>query len=213
MSNDSENRSDIEQKDDPVIYAYENGYDFPSLDSVRAEVCLCLCYGLNQAAITLTNHLLESALKKFLILAYTKEKESTECDIRNVFDEGTKLYANMNLDTTINKACTNGLINKTEKKALHDFRVKYSNGFSHADPTKTFSSSPLPARLVKLKDNETQEEVLKQLNGVPNVEVNPQTAIFLQGLLQKLTADAHAESYFLSVDENIRNIIKRMRDK
>ena len=105
------------------------------------------------------------------------------------------------------------MIDKKEKKILHGFRVKYRNGFSHADPTKSFSSSPLHARLVKLKGDETPEEMLNQLYGVPNVEFNSQTAIFLQGLLQKLTADAHAENYFLSVDEIIRNIIKRMRDK
>ena len=118
-------RFDVDQNCALVIHAYENGYNFPPLDDVRAEVCKCLMYGLHQAALTLTNHLLESALKKFLILAYTKEKESGECDIRHVFDEGTALYADKNLDTTINKACTKGLIDKTEKKILHDYRVKF----------------------------------------------------------------------------------------
>lgn len=122
MSNDTENRSDIEN---PVYDAYYNGYDFRPLEAVRVEVCLCLMYEFNQAALTLTNHLLESALKKFLILACSKQKKSSESDIRHVFDEGTKLYADKSLDTTINKACTNGLIDKTEKKILHDYRVKF----------------------------------------------------------------------------------------
>ena len=47
--------------------AYRTEYDFPELDPVRHEIAPCLVFGLPQAAITLTNHLLESLLKYSLI--------------------------------------------------------------------------------------------------------------------------------------------------
>jgi hypothetical protein len=49
---------------------YRTEYDFPELDPLRHEVALCLIFGLPQAAITLTNHLLESLLKFALIYDY-----------------------------------------------------------------------------------------------------------------------------------------------
>jgi hypothetical protein len=50
-----------------VRESYRTEYNFPELDPVRNEVALCLVFGLPQAAITLTNHLLESLLKFALI--------------------------------------------------------------------------------------------------------------------------------------------------
>jgi hypothetical protein len=47
--------------------AYQNHYNWPEMDTLRHEVCLCLIFGLHQAAITLTNHLVESLLKVALI--------------------------------------------------------------------------------------------------------------------------------------------------
>ena len=46
-----------------VITAFKTCYNLPELDPVRHEISLCLIFGLYQAAITLTNHLLESMLK------------------------------------------------------------------------------------------------------------------------------------------------------
>jgi len=49
----------------------------PELDVIRHEVCLCLIFHLNQAAIALTNHLLESFLKYSLIfLDYKKQSKA-----------------------------------------------------------------------------------------------------------------------------------------
>ena len=59
-----------------VREAYTNDYGLPELDPLRYEVCICLAVGLNQAAIALTNHLLESMLKYGLIYSHSlKQRE------------------------------------------------------------------------------------------------------------------------------------------
>ena len=204
--------SNIDKNYDALADVIETEYGFIALEPVRYEICICLICGLNQAALTLTNHLLESALKKFLILAHAKENGNCERDITNVFDEATKLYADRNLKVTIDISCSKGLINKYEKKLLHSFREKYRNGFTHSDPTKMFHSDPISMTVVNVDDRSTLEELLSKIYGKPNAEVNPQTALILQGLLQSITADVYAKDYFLKVDEIIRNIIVRMHD-
>lgn len=47
-----------------VEYAFENDYKWPEVDPVQNEICKCIICGFRQAAITLTNHLLEYVLKK-----------------------------------------------------------------------------------------------------------------------------------------------------
>lgn len=46
-------------------------YGHPELDPLRSEICKCIICDLHQAAITLTNHLLESSLKKCLVMKYS----------------------------------------------------------------------------------------------------------------------------------------------
>lgn len=46
---------------------YETPYDMPELDPLRHEISLCIMFGLHQAAITLTNHLIEWFIKLILI--------------------------------------------------------------------------------------------------------------------------------------------------
>ena len=129
-----------------VADVFENEYGWPEVDSVRSEICKCLICGLYQAAITLANHLLESVLKKALIIDESAKNKTEQSDITNVFDDATEKYANKNLDFTINQACRKGLINKEEKNILHGFREQYRNAFSHADPQKIPTAAlPIPA--------------------------------------------------------------------
>jgi hypothetical protein len=55
---------------------FNREYGYPELDPLRDEICKCLICGLYQAAITLTNHLLESSLKKCLAIKYKIEHEN-----------------------------------------------------------------------------------------------------------------------------------------
>ena len=196
-----------------VADAFENEYGWPEVDSVRNEVCKCLICGFYQAAITLANHLLESALKKALIIDESAKNKTEQSDITNVFDDATEKYANKNLDFTINQACRKGLINKEEKNILHGFREQYRNAFSHADPQKTFSGVSIPAIILTTKDLDNPEESLrKAFTDKPNVSLSAERSVIIQGIVQSIKAEQEAVNYFLAIDGIIRNLCSKLFD-
>jgi len=85
--------------------SYLQEYGLPEIDPIRYEVVLCLIFGLYQAAIALSNHLLESLLKYALIYHYALQHKNPEEDIRgrtiealnDWCAEGKRLYADKNL--------------------------------------------------------------------------------------------------------------------
>ncbi len=116
--------------------AYRNAYDWPEIDPIRNEISLCLMFGLNQAAITLTNHLLENLLKTTLIAYHSKDKfpkdsEGKVADLIEMTREERVKYGNMALGNCINAVRSAGLINKDQKKLLHEIRDSFRNAFGH----------------------------------------------------------------------------------
>ena len=209
----AELNANIRKNYNTIARAFENEYGWPEVDPVRNEVCKCLICGLHQAAITLTNHLLESVLKKSLIIDESAKNKTEQCDITNVFDDATKKYANKNLDFTINQACRKGLINKEEKNILHGFREQYRNAFSHADPQKTFSGVSIPATIFTTKDLDNPEEFFKRaFTDKPNVILSAENNVIIQGLMQSSKAEDEAMDYFLTTDGMIRNLCSRLFD-
>lgn len=196
-----------------VAEAFENEYGWPEVDSVRNEVCKCLICGLYQAAITLTNHLLESVLKKALIIDESAKNKTEQCDITNVFDDATKKYANKNLDFTINQACRKGLITKDEKELLHKFREQYRNAFSHADSQKTFAGNSTPVTILTTKVLDNPEVFFKKIFAdKPNTTLSAENNVIIQGLIQSIKAEQEAASYFLTIDGVIRDLCSKLFD-
>ena len=207
----AELNANIRNNYNTIAEAFENEYGWPEVDSVRSEVCKCLICGLHQAAITLTNHLLESVLKKALIIEESAKNKTAHSDITNVFDDATEKYANKNLDFTINQACRKGLINKEEKNILHGFREQYRNAFSHADPQKTFSGISIPATIFTTKDLDNPEEVFKKaFTNKPNVILSAENNVIIQGLVQRIKAEQEAVHYFLAINGIIRNLYLKL---
>ena len=207
----AELNANIRNNYNTIAEAFENEYGWPEVDSVRSEVCKCLICGLHQAAITLTNHLLESVLKKALIIEESAKNKTAHSDITNVFDDATEKYANKNLDFTINQACRKGLINKEEKNILHGFREQYRNAFSHADPQKTFSGISIPATIFTTKDLDNPEEFFKRaFTDKPNVILSAENNVIIQGLVQRIKAEQEAVHYFLAIDGIIRNLYLKL---
>ena len=107
-------------------------YDYSVLDPIRDEICKCIICGLYQSAITLTNHLLEKSLKFCLAIKYSKSNNKDCRKLEDVFTEGINKYDNLLLEDTINRACTQHLITKEQKKVLKDFKDLFRNPYSHA---------------------------------------------------------------------------------
>jgi len=184
---------------------FNNEYGWPELDPVRDEICKCIMFGLSQAAITLTNHLLESSLKKCLIYKYTidNKKDIDEKKIETIFKNGIDKFDNSksDLSKSINAACTNGLITKKQKMILHDFRERFRNSFSHASSQKTFGDMKIPAKIINSID-----QVDKQINN----EISVKDVPIIQGIVQSIISSKLCIPYFREVDEIIREMFLKL---
>ena len=189
--------------------AYKNHYQWSELESLRHEICLCIMFGLCQAAITLTNHLFESILKYALITWVGKENKQKEEEIKGrvvtsvkeKYEEGMNQYGDLNLGDTINRACTSGLITKKQKKQLHEFRVRFRNAYDHSDKQKTFGKETMSVTAVKLEDDKF----------IMDEKSEPEIAKFIigQGIVQSMKAQTDAPEYFTYID----NLAREIRDK
>ncbi|MDR2891404.1 MAG: hypothetical protein LBV18_07435 [Alistipes sp.] len=131
---------------------FDNPYDYLALDPLRVEVCKCIIFDLHQAAITLTNHLLEYSLKFCLGLKHSKDNKNDAKTLGDAFAAGVEKYDNMPLADTINAACSQGLISKEQKKQLHEFRKDFRNAWSHASSSKMFGDNTVPVGTVTTDD-------------------------------------------------------------
>ena len=186
--------------------AYRTEYNFPELDPVRHEIALCLVFDLPQAAITLTNHLLESLLKFALIYDHAikhqpQTEPPTEASIRALRDwlqPAKELYMDKDLSFTIDRACSLGLITKEQKKKLHEFRQNFRNAFSHADKDKTFGDVVTQVTPTHVEGGTI---VTEQPEEVPIADL-----LVAQGPFQVTHARNTAAPYFLYVDHLAREI-------
>lgn len=189
--------------------AYKNGYHLPELDPLRHEICLCIFFGLDQAAITLTNHFFE-ALFKFALINKESELQKAKKEsgppsvasfiktIESAFDK----YNSKDLSNNIDRACTIGLITKEQKKELQRLRDDFRNAYSHSDKEKTFRDGTIPAQAISLEGD--------QLTAGSVEEADVAKLIFAHGILQVNQANVEAIPYFLYLDKVARQVIKKL---
>lgn len=189
-----------------VRNAYQTHYEWPELDPLRHEIALAITLGLYQAAIALTNHLLESLLKTALIIHHSKDAIRQQDGVLNAFTVGSAearaRFGNKDLNDTIGAARKSGLISKNQQKQLHFVRERFRNAYSHADKAKTFGDVTVPAQGVKLEDG--------QLKIVEEAELKMADLIIGQGIAQAISARANAADYFLYVDALVREIREKV---
>ena len=123
-----------------LSFEFENEYEFPDLDPIRYEICICIFFNLGQAAITLTNHLIEAALKRILAHNdfYNDYEKNSNLDYLKDLSKYFKKYDSKTLYENITTAHSKGLINENERKELLRIKDDYRNAYSHADKSKTF---------------------------------------------------------------------------
>lgn len=190
-----------------VRKSYQSTYNWPDLDPIRHEVSLCLMFGLNQAAITLTNHLFENLMKSTLISYHSKDKlpKDTKNKIENLIEmtsESREKYGNMDLGDCINAVRQAGLITKSQQKSLHEIRDSFRNAFSHADKEKTFKEGTVPVQVMSL-DNEGISVDDKEV-------VKLSELVIVQGMAQAMQAEKEATKYFLNIDSLARELFNKI---
>ena len=188
---------------------YMRVYNMPELDPLRFEISLCLLLGLDQAALTLTNHLTEWFIKLMVIYYETiqkqKDPDPTKSIVTNVselFKEGIDSYMGKEMGIIISRAKTLGIITKDEWKQLDLIRDQYRNSFGHADSNKIFGNSEVNLTGAKLTDEGivTEKEKSSEIASLP----------FLHGRLKIEFARAHALDYFIFVDGLIRRTLPKV---
>lgn len=180
---------------------FRNGYEWPEMDTLRYEISLCLTFGLYQAAITLTNHMLESLLKFSLSYKYVfdkqPEKESkTGRSITSLIKElkpGFEEYDDKTLYFTIEEAFKVGTINEERKKQLHNYRQLPRNAYSHAEKNKIHRDIKIPVQSLFM-----DEEGRFQVD--PETEHKVSDLPFIHGIAQVKHAEVNAPPYFINVD-------------
>jgi hypothetical protein len=188
-------------KNYPLIRdAYKNGYDGDTeMNPLRYEITICIIFGLYQAAITLTNHMIEKYLKIALIYKnanFEADGKTTVEKLSNATARSTAIYNANDMDKNINAACTQGIITKKDKKELNYIRNSLRNAYSHADAFKIHGNMSIPATGAKLTDKgfELEDEDVAKIALLP----------MLQGIAQAKHAEANALPYFQFVDSLIR---------
>ena len=192
-----------------VRAAYLNHYDWSELDTLRHEVCLCLIFGLYQAAITLTNHMLESLLKFALSYkhAFDNFKDNPEnrslTTLLSSLKPGFEHYDGKDLSYTINRSCTLGLITKDQKKQLHQFRQLFRNAYSHAEKKKIHGDKDIPVQSLHMTDRGKMDVDPEEVHKILDIP-------FIHGEAQYYHAKANAPAYFLYVDALVREIMPKV---
>jgi len=195
----------------PFREIYRNGYHWPEIDPLRWEICRCLFFGLFQAALTLTNHFLESLLKYALIVndglkeaktADPDARQSVTNHFRETYGPGFARYGDMDLVHTINRACKEGLITKAQKGQLHALREVFRNAWSHSDKAKTFGATQMPVQGLHLGEQGIEVESQEMVD----------VASFLigQSFVQIEIAKREAPRYFAYVDGLARQICVKL---
>ncbi len=191
----------INENYNEIKFQLENAYGSSQFDFLREEICLCILYGLNQSAITLTNHFFENFFKTMiqLKLGYDKTNIDLGSMYKNVIDE----YDDKNLETVLNVSCSSGLITKEQKKILKELKTKYRNPYSHATKKEIFGEDKLVG--FQVNPNPTSGE--SPFSEVKEYETKYNIGV--QGLFQELKAGKEAKEYFIQLDSIIRETLDK----
>ncbi len=191
---------------------FNKEYGYPEFDPLRDEICKCVLCDLHQAAITLTNHLLESSLKKCLAMKHSISNKQNDIKLENSFKKGITKFDQLDLDDSINRACTQGLITKEQKKLLKKFKDEFRNPYSHATSSEIFKDITVKGKTISLNENESPENLLKRIfDDETEGYLTVKDILPIQGLVQVAVAKQISVPYFIEVDKIIREMLTKLK--
>lgn len=180
-----------------VRNCYLTTYSLSEIDPIRDEICRCIVFGLNQAAITLTNNLLEKGLKALLIndeLRKLIPQGMSHENIESAFKKPIEDFSGKSMEQTINACATRNIITKTQKMQLKEFKNKIRDSFSHGVIERIVGERTVPLAIGTLSNPTDIKHFELKINSLP----------FIEGIVQVEISNQLAIPYFKSVDNVIR---------
>ena len=173
---------------------------FIELDALRDEICKCIFCGLPQASITLTNTLLELAIRVFIQYAQSAgitiddnlleplkyEKRNGKKQPKNTLSNNTKIAFAM------------GLITEEQKEELNKYRMDFRNNYSHARH-ETIDNEKMSMYNINISERNFFQ-IEGTLSDIP----------MLYGISLYMSAEDSYINYFLNVDYIIRTISSKL---
>lgn len=180
---------------------------FDELTEKILEANNCILIKAPVALITLTNHLLERILKLSLINNEIGFESIKNLDLWEThFDDAHKRYSNLDLNDTVNRCCTQGLITKEHKKYIQKkIREQLRNGFSHANTDMILKESPNTTYMYSSKISNPSKLI--------PFKVNLKTTPFLQSIQMYNFACEVSLPYYGFVYSLIIHIENKLKDK
>ena len=153
------------------------------------EICECLITNKQCAAMTLTNHLLESSIKLALILwsATLRGVDETK-DFEVMYKDEIKNYQGKEMSENLTSALECKLITEEEYKDLSELKLEYRHHISHASNNKYVRNAKTT---IMTYDTATSESSEKEVG----VTGNP----ILNLLAQESFMRQNAEGFFMHV--------------
>ena len=112
------------------------------LNPIIAEICSCFYLQKNMAAVTLTNHLLESAIKFALVFKEGNGKTIDDpAKMDTLFEEECKMYMSKDLGINIKTLFDKGMITESQRDRLIHLKNLYRNPYSHASNNALVNSA------------------------------------------------------------------------
>lgn len=109
---------------------------------IIAEICSCFYLQKNMAAVTLTNHLLESAIKFALVFKEGNGKTIDDpAKMDTLFEEECKMYMSKDLGINIKTLFDKGMITESQRDRLIHLKNLYRNPYSHASNNALVNSA------------------------------------------------------------------------
>ena len=109
---------------------------------ILAEICSCFYLQKNMAAVTLTNHLLESAIKFALVFKEGNGKTFDDtAKMDTLFEEECKMYMSKDLGINIKTLFDKGMITESQRDRLIHLKNLYRNPYSHASNNALVNSA------------------------------------------------------------------------
>lgn len=186
---------------DKIKFQLETPYGSSDFDIIREEICKCILFDFNQAAITLTNHFTEFFMKIMLEYQEVRNNVSQDINLATKLKESVEKYDDENLEKNINTACTKGIITKEQKKILKKLKDKYRNPYSHSIKTRIFEDETLKGFEISNETGFNKKET--------KISDSPQ----LHGLFQMLKSKKEAIEYFKEFDEIVRDVLDNFYSK